>query len=297
MSEGTANQSSDVELWTVKRVLDWTTDHLKKHGCETARLDAEILLAFSRDCQRIQLYTEYDAPLTADERARMRDLVKRRAGHEPVAYLVGFREFFGLDFEVEPGILIPRPDTETLIVATLELARGMASPRILDLCTGSGCIAAALAENCRSAAVTAVEIDDRAVAVAARNLQKHDLTDRVTLLHGDLFEPVSPGDSFDLIVSNPPYVTTAEMDTLPPDVRLHEPRRALDGGTDGLDIVRRIISDGQHRLKSGGAMLLEISSEQAATVVGLFAQAGEFEPAIVAKDLAGHSRVVRARKQ
>ncbi len=145
--------------------------------------------------------------------------------------------------------------------------------------------------------MTAVEIDDQAFAVAARNLTKHNLADRVTLLQGDLFAPVPDGEPFDLIVSNPPYVTTAEMDTLPPDVRLHEPRRALDGGADGLDIVRRIISDSQHRLRSGGAMLLEISSEQATAVQDLFAQAGAFEPAVVAKDLAGHGRVVWAKKR
>jgi release factor glutamine methyltransferase len=297
VSEGTAHQSSDAEVWTVKKVLDWTIDHLKKHECETARLDAEILLAFSRGCQRIQLYTEYDAPLTPEERSKMRDLVKRRAGHEPVAYLVGFREFFGLDFEVEPGVLIPRPDTETLVVTALELAREMESPQVIDLCTGSGCVAAAIAENCKSAVVSAVEIDDQAFAVATRNLAKHELAERVTLLQGDLFQPVPEGGLFDLIVSNPPYVTTAEMDTLPPDVRLHEPRRALDGGADGLDIVRRIISDGHGRLNSSGAMLLEISSEQAPVVADLFAQAGVFEPAVIAKDLAGHSRVVWAKKK
>lgn len=297
MSEGTAHQSSETEVWTVKRVLDWTIEYLRKYECETARLDAEILLAFSRGCQRIQLYTEYDAPLTPEERSKMRDLVKRRAGHEPVAYLVGFREFFGLDFEVEPGVLIPRPDTETLVVKAIELARELESPRVLDLCTGSSCVAAAIAENCAGAAVTAVEIDDLAYAVAARNLAKHALTDRVTLLQGDLFEPVPVEGHFDLIVSNPPYVTTAEMDTLPPDVRLHEPHRALDGGTDGLDIVRRIISAGHSRLNSGGAMLLEISSSQAAAVAELFAQTGVFESATIEKDLAGQSRVVWAKKR
>ncbi len=227
----------------------------------------------------------------------MRDLVKRRAGHEPVAYLVGFREFFGLDFNVEPGVLIPRPDTETLVVTALELAREIESPQVIDLCTGSGCIAAAIAENCDTAAVIAVEIDDQAFAVATGNLEKHGLADRVSLLQGDLFGPVPEGNQFDLIVSNPPYVTTAEMDTLPPDVRLHEPQRALDGGGDGLDIVRRIIDEGRGRLKSGGAILLEISSEQASMVETLFAQTGEFGPAAVEKDLAGHCRVVWAMKR
>jgi release factor glutamine methyltransferase len=296
VSEGTANQSAGTEVWTVKRVLDWTIDHLKKHGCETARLDAEILLAFSRDCQRIQLYTEYDAPLTPEERSTMRELVKRRATHEPVAYLVGFREFFGLEFEVQPGVLIPRPDTETLVVKALELAKEMESPRIVDLCTGSSCVATAIAVNCPDAQVSAVEIDDLAFTVAERNLAKHALTDRVTLLQGDLFEPIDDGQTFELIVSNPPYVTTSELDKLPPDVRLHEPHRALDGGTDGLSVVRRIIGEGSSRLGSGGAMLLEIGSEQADAVKTLFANAGVFESAAVENDLAGLCRVVWARK-
>lgn len=297
MSEGTPGQTAETEIWTVKKVLDWTIGHLKKHGCESARLDAEILLAHARGCPRIQLYTEYDAPLSVEEREQMRELVKRRATLEPVAYLVGFREFFGLEFEVEPGVFIPRPDTETLIVTALELLSEMDSPSVLDLCTGSACIPIALAANCPSATLTAVELDESVAAVAGRNIEKHGLQERVELRTGNLFAALADDARFDVITSNPPYVTNAEMDTLPPDVGLHEPHLALCGGKDGLDVVRKLIDEGPPRLNGGGAMLLEIGSQQADDVVKLFAEAGVFEPAEIAKDLGGRSRVVWAKKK
>lgn len=283
------------DVWTVRRVLEWTIEHLKKNGSDTPRLDAEILLAHSRGCPRIQLYVQYDEELGDEERLKMRELVKRRAAHEPVAYLVGRREFFGLDFEVGRGVLIPRPDTETLVVQTLELAKPMEAPRVLDLCTGSGCIAVSVAKNCPRARLTAVEINSAVADFARRNIAKHGLGDRVELLEGDLFQPVA-GREFDIIVSNPPYVPDGEIATLAPDVRLHEPELALRGGADGLDIVRRIVADSAKFLTATGALLLEISSEQAESVVKLFEEHGGFEPARIAKDLAGHSRVVWARR-
>lgn len=285
-----ANQS-----WTVRRVLEWTIYHLKKSGSDTPRLDAEILLAHARGCQRIKLYVDYDVELDDEHRATMRELVKRRANHEPVAYLVGFREFFGLEFAVQKGVLVPRPDTETLVVKGLELAGALTEPRVLDLCTGSGCVAVAMAKNAPKATFTAVEIDPAVRDVAQKNIEKHSLGDRVDLLLGDLFEPVA-GRQFEVVISNPPYVPDAEIATLDPDVRLHEPELALRGGADGLDIVRRIIGQAANFLTPGGVILLEISGEQAETVVGLFAAAGGFEPARIEKDLAGKSRVVWTRK-
>ena len=227
----------------------------------------------------------------------MRDLVKRRATLEPVAYLVGFREFFGLDFEVNAGVLIPRPDTESLVMTALDLLKELPSPAVLDLCTGTGCVPVAIASNCHSAVLTAIELDERACQIAQRNIEKHKLTDRITLLQGDLFEPLEGETRFDVITANPPYVTDAEMDTLRPDIRLHEPRLALFGGSDGLDLVRRLIVDAMPRLKSGGALLLEIGESQSKEVIQLFAAAGEYEPAQVVKDLGGHSRVVWAHRK
>ena len=295
MTEATSSQSP-VESWTVQKVLDWTIGHLKSRGCESARLDAEILLAHARGCQRIRLYTEYDAPLTLEERAKMRELVQRRATLEPVAYLVGFREFFGLDFEVQPGVFIPRPDTETLVITALDIASEIDAPRILDICTGSACIPVAIAANCPASRLTAVELDEQVFEVARRNIQRHDLESRIELLQGDLFAPLATDANFEVITGNPPYITDTEMESLPPDVRDHEPHLALQAGSDGLDVVRRLIPEANRFLVEGGALLLEIAAEQAEAVVALFAAAGTYEPAQIAHDLRGRSRVVWSRK-
>jgi release factor glutamine methyltransferase len=296
-SEETPETADAVEVWTVKSVLDWTIDYLKQHGSESPRLDAEILLAHARGCERIQLYTEYDAPLTPEDREKMRHLVKRRATQEPVAYLVGFREFFGMDFDVEPGVLIPRPDTESLVVTALELVNEIPSPSVLDVCTGTGCVPIAIAANCPAAVLTAIELDDQVCGIARRNIKKHSLADRISLLQGDLFDPLADDAQFDVITANPPYVTDQEMDTLQPDVRLHEPHLALRGGSDGLDVVRRLIADAVSRLLPGGALLLEIGEQQGEAVTELFKAAGSYEPAQIVKDLGGHSRVVWARRR
>lgn len=294
-SEGSSESAGMDEVWTVKKVLDWTMGHLKQHGSESARLDAEILLAHARGCRRIQLYTEHDAPLTPDEREKMRGLVKRRAMLEPVAYLVGFREFFGIDFDVEPGVLIPRPDTESLVVTALEIANEIESAQILDVCTGTGCIPLAIAANCPTAVLTAIEIDENVCEITQRNIEKHDMASRVTLLQGDLFGPLPADALFDVITANPPYVTDAEMDTLQTDVKRYEPQLALRGGPDGLNLVRRLINESGARLVPGGALLLEIGEKQSEAVTELFKAAGNFEPAQIVKDLGGHSRVVWAR--
>lgn len=280
--------------WTVRRVLDWTIGYLREHGSESPRLEAEVLLAHARGCKRIQLYTDYDAVLPDDVRARMRELVKRRAATEPVAYLVGHREFFSLEFEVNRDVLIPRPDTETLVVEALALLKGQERPRVLDLGTGSGCIAVSLAVNHRAAHVTAVDASEAALAVAARNAERHSVADRIEFRHGDLFAPVDPNVPFDLIVSNPPYVPAAEIERLAPDVRDHEPRAALDGGPDGLDVIRHIAGEAAPHLVPRGRLLLECSPEQTTRVAELLAAAG-FAEVVVRQDLAGRGRVVCGR--
>ncbi len=295
MSDSSLNQATADDVWTVRRVLEWTIEHLTKHGCETPRLDAEILLAHACGCQRIQLYVNYENELSDGERSTMRELVKRRATLEPVAYLVGFREFFGLEFEVTPGVFIPRPDTETLVVETLELLKEMEHPRVLDVCTGSGCIPIAIAANCPAATLTAIELEADVIDVARRNVDRHGVEDRIRLLQGDVFTPAADEEPFDVITSNPPYITDDEMEVLQPDVRLHEPHRALCGGSDGLDIVRQLITQAPHHLKPGGSLLIEIAAEQAPAVVQLFKEQGSYQAGRVAKDLGGRSRVVRAR--
>jgi release factor glutamine methyltransferase len=293
--QNTTTGSGDV--WTVRRMLEWTTSHLQKHGSETPRLDAEILLAHARGCRRIELYTRFDDNVNEQQRAVMRDLVKRRAKAEPVAYLVGFREFYGLDFRVTPDVLIPRPDTETLVLELLEIIKPMSEPRILDLCTGSGCIAVATAVNKPSAQLTAVDISSKALEVAQFNAEKHNVADRIRFLEGDLFEPLEAGARFDIVASNPPYVAEKELDTLQPDVRLHEPRLALDGGPGGLKVLRRLAEDTHRYLLPGGHLLFEIAPEQADAVLEMLDQQGSYTNAGVKKDLAGHKRVVHAQRK
>jgi release factor glutamine methyltransferase len=284
------------EEWTVRRVLDWTTAHLKQHGSETPRLDAEILLAHARRCRRIELYTRFDEALSEAERAIMRDLAKRRAKSEPVAYLVGHREFFSLDFHVTPDVLIPRPDTETLVLELLDAARPLDSPRILDLGTGSGCIAVAAAVNLPSARVTATDLSEAALVVAHENAETHAVSDRIRFLQGDLFAPLLDGEQFDVIASNPPYIAESERETLQNDVRRYEPHQALFAGPNGTEVLFRIIDGAAARLAAWGSLLLEISPEQASAVRERIESSGHYQDIRVVKDAAGLLRVVSARR-
>ena len=286
----TASQPPTSDEWTVQKVLDWSIGYLTEHGSDSPRLDAEILLAHSCGCERIQLYTNYNKPLSPDQRGRMRDLIQRRAKAEPVAYLVGFREFFSLDFNVNASVLIPRPDTETLVRTALDQLKGRDNPSVLDIGTGSGCIAVAIAVNYQSANVTAVDISTDALAVATKNVDKHSMTDRIRLLQSDVFSNV-PAEKFDVIVSNPPYIRTDEMAGLDADVRNHEPVGALVGGADGLDIVRRIISEAPNYLTDNGYLLLEIDGQQAEPVADLLRQQS-YKNVDIEKDLSGIPRVV-----
>ena len=302
-------------VWTVGRILQWTTEYLRRHGSESPRLEAEILLAHARQCPRIRLYAEFDQPVSDAERAVMRELVRRRAAAEPVAYLVGHREFFSLDFEVTPAVLIPRPETETLVMAALDALRDVSNPNILDLCTGSGCVAIALAVQRPDARVVATDLSAEALEVARRNAEKHGVSDRVRFLHGDLFDALrnatlrtneGPGqeeadawrpwlDAFDAIVANPPYVASDEIERLPPDVRLHEPHTALLAGPDGLDVIRRIVAEGLRFLKPGGWLIVEIDPPQDASVTKLMRLSG-FVDVRTLPDTARRPRVVAGRR-
>ena len=283
------------EPWTVRRVLEWTTAHLKKHGSETPRLDAEILLAHARGCQRIQLYTQFDDPLNDTVRGTMRSLVQRRTKSEPVAYLVGVREFFSLGFRVTSDVLIPRPDTETLVMEVLDGIKGMECPKVLDLCTGSGCVAVAVAKNAKSARVTATDISAAALDVARENIARHAVSDRVNALESDLFAALNPESKFDVIASNPPYIPSNEIGQLDAEVALHEPRLALDGGTDGLDILRRIIDAAPGFAAKNGLLLLEFTPEQAEKLKAIVEAHGGYEEVVIRKDLAHRPRVLKAR--
>lgn len=277
--------------WTLGRLLDWTTAHFREKKSEFPRLDAEVLLAHAQGCKRIELYTRFEETATEDVRSRFRDLVRKRTEGCPVAYLVGKKEFFSLELEVNPAVLIPRPDTETLVMACLEAATPQAA--ILDVGTGSGAIAIAIAKKRPTVQVTAIDLSSEALDVARRNAAKHKVESRIRFLQGDLFAPLAADDSFDIILSNPPYIPTATIATLEPGVRDFEPRLALDGGPDGFQMVTRLIEKAGQHLKLGGCLLLEIGVDQEKPVRRLLEQAGyRVGPSI--KDHSGHPRVLKA---
>ncbi|MGE5180575.1 MAG: peptide chain release factor N(5)-glutamine methyltransferase [Acidobacteriota bacterium] len=259
--------------WTTLSVLDWTTQRFTTAGIAAARLEAQVLLAHVLACSRVQLYTSFDKPLAEPELARYRELIRRRLAGEPVAYLVQEQEFWGLPFHVDASVLVPRPDTETLI----EVARGVrtdrtAACRVLDLCTGSGAIAVSLARELPAARVIATEVSADAAALARKNAERNAVGDRVDVRVGDLWQPVA-GERFDLIVANPPYVATHVIATLAPEVRC-EPRLALDGGGDGLRFYDRIVAEARAYLEPGGALVVEHGFDQADAVRARFEAAG-----------------------
>lgn len=371
---------STAEAWTVGRLLTWTADYLKKHGSSSPRLDAEVLLAEARGCQRIELYTSFTEEPSEEVRASFKEMVRRRAEGTPVAYLVGRKEFYSLAFEVNPDVLIPRPETEHLVVEAIDRAKKLAGqapgresiadisspvhstskaePRaspvsqvdvdtashvaaagpgqssevieapsatasatasaaapgepsgagewvlrpkpllkssfngltIADVGTGSGIIAIALARSLPGVKVIALDISRSALALASRNVEKHGLSAQIQLIESDLLAAASTVQ-FDIIASNPPYVTEAEYAALPTSVRSFEPRGALVGGPSGTETIERLLEQAAQRLKPGGWLLFEISPMIADKVLALLDRSRWTEPTIT-KDLSGHARVV-----
>lgn len=285
---------STAEAWTVGRLLTWTAEYLKKHGSSSPRLDAEVLLAAARGCQRIELYTAFDEEPPEEVRAAFKEMVRRRAEGTPVAYLVGHKEFYSLSFEVNPDVLIPRPETEHLVVEAIDRVKKRggqgAEVTIADVGTGSGCIAVALAKSLPASRIWALDSSPAALAVAARNVDKHGVAEQVQLLESDLLSATDP-QQFDLIVSNPPYITEAEYAGLPVSVRDHEPRSALVGGPQGTEVISRLLEQAATRLKPGGSLLIEFSPTIVDGVAASIDRALWSEPTII-KDLAGHARII-----
>jgi release factor glutamine methyltransferase len=284
-------------VWTIKALLTWTTDYLAKKGIENPRADAQILLGHVLGYDKTYLLVNYDQQPSEADRNRYKELIQRRLAGWPVAYLVGRRGFYKLDFEVNPAVLIPRPETETLVVEALTFLKSRTAPTVLDLGTGSGCIAVSIAHQKPDARVTAVDISPDALETARRNAVKAGVADRITFLQGDLFSPLAAGATFDLVVSNPPYIAHHEFASLAPDVRDHEPRVALDGGADGLEFYRRIAAGVSPFLKSGGKLLLEMGSTQDADVRAVLATRPELQPGPTLKDDARLPRVATAVKK
>jgi release factor glutamine methyltransferase len=313
------------ETWTVLRLLNWTTDYLKKHGSESPRLEAEVLLASAKLCERIMLYAAFDEVVSDELRARFRDLVKRRAEGTPVAYLVGKKEFYSLALRVTPDVLIPRPETESVVVEVLEALGGgspkskvqspkseeadefaanteienpkskIQNPLLADVGTGSGAIAIAVAKHAPSVRITAIDLSKSALEVARANAAQHGVADRIDFFEGDLLSSLPAEPRFAVIASNPPYVSETEYEQLAPQVKNHEPRQALVAGPTGTETIERLIPQAAERLLPGGWLIVELSPMIAARVVELIAADSRYEPATQIKDLAGLARVVKAR--
>lgn len=286
------------QTWTLGALLDWTAKHLAQKGLESPRLDAEVLLAHAVGCKRIDLYGIRHADLaTPEQRQKYRDLIQKRLEGCPVAYLVGSKEFFGLPFTVNPAVLIPRPDTEHVVMECVALAKALAAPRIVDIGTGSGNLAVTLARELLKSQVTAVDRSGTALAVARQNAAKHGVAERIRFLEGDLFGPLPPAERFDFVVSNPPYIPHEEIAKLPVGVRQYEPHAALDGGPDGFAVFQRLIEEARARLVPGGWLIVEIGAPQEEPARQRLQALAEYELAPTVRDYSGHPRVLKARRK
>lgn len=289
-----------MEKWTIQKLLGWITDFFEKKKVDSPRLSAEMLLSFVLGLQRIELYVNFDRVIDGDKLKVLHALVKRGGEQEPVAYLIGRTEFYSLEIKVNRDCLIPRPETELLAERAIEFLRKRQGKQyVCDLCTGSGCVAVAVAKGVKDVGIIATDICDAALSVAAENVTHHDLAGQIKLLCGDLFTPIIEGldeTRFDLIVSNPPYISTSEYETLDKNVREYEPKKALHAGEEGLDVYRRIIEQASTHLKDDGALMLEIGYAQGKAIKDLLEEAGCFSEIIIEKDFQNNDRVVTASK-
>lgn len=299
---------SAAEAWTVGKLLTWTTDYLKKNGSQSPRLDAEVLLAHARGCQRIELYTAFAEEPTDEAKTAFREMVRRRSEGTPVAYLVGYKEFYSSNFEVNPDVLIPRPETEHLIVEALDRAKQLRDARgvagadealpdlqVADVGTGSGVIAISLAKHLKGCQLTGIDLSPAALEVARRNAAKHELTEeRISFIEGDLLAACADDLKFDMILSNPPYVSQAEFQQLDQTVRENEPQAALVAGPLGSETIVRLIEQAPQHLAEDGWLIIEFSP-MLAQQIETWLPAG-WQPPIITKDYAGHARIVSLRR-
>ncbi|MCP4115445.1 MAG: peptide chain release factor N(5)-glutamine methyltransferase [Desulfobacteraceae bacterium] len=291
--------AGDQGPWTIKKILDWTDTYFKSHDIDSPRLAAEILLSHCLDVRRLDLYLQHDRPLNPDELASFRELIKRRISREPVAYITGSKGFWESDFKVAPGVLIPRPDTEVLVEAALKvLAKGGDKPlRVLELGVGSGAVIVSLARSNPEFRCVACDLSLTALGVASSNAAMEPPCPNLSFVAGSWFTPFRPKAQFDLIVSNPPYIPTRDIETLQPEINRYEPLLALDGGPDGLDCIRTIMAEACDYLVPGGTLLLETGSDQREGVDGIFKNCREFASIEFIDDYAGLHRVVKLEKK
>lgn len=287
---------SDSDISRVRALIESAERNLASVGIESSRLDAEVLMAEAAGVTREAIFTG-SIDLSPAILEKFEAMVARREKREPVSYIVGHKEFYSLEFEVSPAVLIPRPETEFVVTAALECIAGKANAKVLDIGTGSGAIAIAVAANAPTAQVTAADISADALEMASRNARRHGVGDRIKLRHADCFDILDGGaalGTFDAIVSNPPYLDDAEITALEPDVHLYEPRVALGGGAGGLCILRKIASEAGAHLEANGELIMEMATGHAGDVARIIVHAG-LRVVDVINDFAGHPRVVRAR--
>ena len=283
------------ESWTILRMILWSAEYLKNKGVETGRLDAEWLLAAALGVDRLQLYLKYDRPLSSEEREAFKPLLRRRAGREPLQYIIGRTGFRELELKTDPRVLIPRPETEVLVQEVLDWASAGAES-VWDMGTGAGAVALSLAVEGTWTRVVATDVSPEALSVAADNAERYDLGGHVEFREGSLFEPLEEGERFDVIVSNPPYIAEGEKGELQPEVRDWEPPEALFAGEDGLDVIRQLVAGAPKHLLSGGLLALECGLGQAEGIAADVQATGAFGAVRIRADLTGRPRFVTAER-
>ena len=283
----------DSSTWTIREVLEWTTRDFESRGIESPRLDAELLVAEALGVDRVGLYLDLNRPLSKEERSAIRPLVARRRSREPVAYILGRRDFYGRSFTVTPDVLIPRPDTETLVERALGCIPAGTECRVLDVGTGSGIIAITIAAERPRAIVAATEISDAALRVAQRNAERLGYASRIRFQPADLLDE---RERYDVIVSNPPYVSRSEVVGLQAEIREHEPLTALEAGEKGLDVIEALLAVAPKATEPGASLLIEVGAGQAGAVAELAERGGAWELLAVCPDLNRIERVVHLRR-
>lgn len=283
-------------IWTIKKLLLWTTHYFQEHHLDSPRLDAELLLAHVLHKQRIYLYTDFDLIVEPSELSLYREYIKKRVSGVSTAAIIGEKEFMGLTFKVNEDVLIPRPDTETWLEKVIQYHRNEQGLYVADLGTGSGAILLSFLYYCKEDTGVGVDISEKALAVAEENGKNLKMDDRVTWRRGDYLTALEEGELFDGILTNPPYIPTGDIRGLAEEVR-HEPMNALDGGADGLTFYRKLAQGAAEHLKDGGFLAAEFGIHQAADVVNLLKETGKFDSFEVITDYGGIERAVYCRKK
>jgi len=302
VADETKQATASTDAWTVMRLLNWTTEFFRKRGSDSPRLDAEVLLAHARGCARIELYTAFDSEPSEEQREAFREMVRRRGDGAPVAYLVGYREFYSLRMRVNESVLIPRPETEHAVIEALDRAKATLAEdakrilNIVDVGTGSGAIAISIAKHLPTAKVTAIDLSAEALQIAQWNAEQHGVSERLTLVQGDLLDTVAEDRAIDIIVSNPPYISDAEYEELDKTVREYEPKSALVSGPRGTELIERLLQEAASRLRSGGQIVIELSPMIADASAEIAIRTDFYNPPKFVKDLAGHRRIMTAQR-